>query len=133
MADTSTSVRVEPGLKEAVRDKSNRDDSTLLDAGAALVNAGIDTKVNRGEPEISGPFGVSRPFSKISFGGRGKSEVRIRVSEDKINRAIEVFNARDKTKALRQAMRLGAIMESEGDVQVEGKAGVTRPFADWEF
>lgn len=124
------SIKVEGQLRSVVEDISEREDMSLLDTGQMLVDEGIKVKQS-GEPKLSGPFGVSRPFSKISFGGV-KTELRIRVSDDQIPQARNLFDERTKTENLRQALRLGAIVESDEEMEIQGPGGVIRPFADVE-
>ena len=126
------SVTVERGLRRLVERAEQERDVTLGEAGGYLIDRGLEVRRAGMEPSIEGPFGVSRPFSKVSLSGNGpKTEVSVVLADGTVEQARDVFEERTDTENLRRAMRLGAISEYSQEFKVEGKAGViSRPFAD---
>lgn len=128
---STKSIRVEHALREIVNKVQYETDRNIQESTEYLIRLGLDAKEAGKDPVIEGPFGISRPFSKLKIGSnQGTTELRIRRSKVDIDKAAELFGERTDTENLRQALRLGAITEFSDDVGVEGPGGFTRIFAD---
>jgi len=125
---TRKSVRMEFELKQAIDDISADIGETITDGGFNIAQRGVEV-AESGQPVIEGPFGMERPFSKLSFSGGNAAEARIRVTDELLEDAREQFGNRTDTENLREALRLGVAVMGERDIKIEGAGGVIRPFA----
>jgi len=124
------SVKVEVGLREVIEHFEKDSDMNLGETGGYLAKKGVEAKRDGKDPRIKGPFGIDRPFSKIEIGTGGKTEVSIVLDEQTVQDARDVFGERTDTANLRQAMRLGAMVEEEDPkTSIKGPFGTIRPFA----
>ncbi len=126
----SLSPRIEIELKEAVEDIAGSD-WTFGETAAKLIEIGVAVRESGAEPEIRGPFGLPRPFAKISLGDR-MTELRTELSDDVSERLIDQFNNKPNTAA-REALRLGIYTVAGEEFAIEGPTGGPRPFATIEI
>lgn len=120
------SPRIEWEIKDVI-EKIAKSDLTISDTAANLIIIGLAIRESGAEPKIEGPFGVPRPFAKISFGDR-MTEIRTEVEEEILDRLTSEFDHKPNTSA-REAMRLGVLAVAEDQIKIVGPAGGPRPFA----
>ncbi|WP_411967474.1 hypothetical protein [Haloferax sp. YSSS75] len=122
--------RVESEIRKAIDDIA-AGEWTISDTAAKLIRIGIAVRESGAEPKIEGPFGLPRPFAKISLGDT-MVELRTEVSEDTADRLTNEFDNKPNTAA-REALRLGVIAVSMDELKIRGPAGEPRPFAQIEL
>lgn len=122
----SLSPRIEIELKQAVEDIAGSD-WTINETAAKLIEIGVAVRESNAEPEITGPFGLPRPFAKISLGDR-MTELRTEVDDKLASRLIKQFNNKPNTAA-REALRLGVYTVAGEQFSIKGPEGGPRPFA----
>jgi len=123
----SLNPRVEIEIREAI-DQIAQGEWTISDTAAKLIRVGVAVREAGAEPEITGPFGLPRPFAEISLGDR-MTELRTDIAEDLAERLQSEFSNKPNTAA-REALRLGVIAAANDQFNIKGPEGAPRPFAE---
>jgi len=119
--------RVEVEIREAI-DEISQGEWTISDTAAKLIYIGIAVRESGAEPEITGPFGLPRPFAEISFGSR-MTELRTEIDDNLAEKLQSLFSNKPNTAA-REALRLGVIAAASDQFEIKGPEGGPRPFAN---
>ncbi len=125
----SLNPRVETELKRAIEEYTGAD-RTISQTAADLIRIGIEVRKSGIEPEIKGPFGLPRPFAKVSLSDQ-MTELRTEIGEETHDELIEYFSSKPNTAA-REAIRLGVFTVAGDRFEIEGAEGGPRPFAKIE-
>jgi hypothetical protein len=125
----SLNPRVETELKRAIEEYAGAD-RTISQTAADLIKIGIGVRESGIEPEIKGPFGLPRPFAKVSLSDQ-MTDFRTEIDEETHDELIENFSSKPNTAA-REAIRLGVFTVAGDQFEIEGPEGGPRPFADIE-
>lgn len=126
----SLSPRIDVNFRQAI-DEIAQGERQIGETAAKLIHIGIAVREVGAEPEITGPFGLPRPFAKISLSDM-KTEIALELDDDLYERLINEFNSKKNTAA-REALRLGVFTVADDQFEITGPAGGPRPFAGIEI
>ena len=120
-------LRLETVLKTFIEDLASRKGRTSSEVARDLAWIGVGIQ-KEGGIDIVGPLGLSKPLAEIDL-GREKEKVAFWIDNELI-RELETEFKDTIRSALRQAIRLGALIRNPGVVKITGKIlGLERPFA----
>ena len=99
----------------------------MSDIARDLEWVGIDIEKSGGI-KIVGPLGLERPFASLDLGG-SRERLNIWLEEDMI-KELKSLSGGNVRKALREALRLGALAVSGGEhVKIVGPLVVNAPYS----
>ena len=105
-------------------------DNHLSDIVRDLIDLGIGYR-EEAPIIIEGAFGISRSFSKLSFGDE-RTRISAWVAEEQIIKAMEVFH-NNENGSLREAIRLGFIMLHADSVRLKNPFTEIPPFSAFKL
>jgi len=119
-------LRLEAALKSYIDDVARRTGRTGSDVFRDLVLVGLGVQ-KEGGAKLVGIFGLPRPFAELHFLGKERQKVAFWVDEELLDELVAEFKDGPRG-ALRQALRLGALVCNPTIAIVEGKIiGFGRP------
>lgn len=125
-----TVIRIESILKNLVQRMADERNRSLSDAVRDLIDLGIGYS-EEGPVMFEGAFGISRSFSKLSFGDE-RTRISVWVDEEQIEKAIQGFQ-NSENGSIREAIRLGFIMYHADLVKIKGPRHSVQPFTGFKI
>lgn len=122
-------IRVKAGLKDLVKEISERQNRSLSEVTRDLIKCGIGAQ-KAGGLEIRGPFGGRRPLAELHFEGEEKN-LSVRLDKKLIRKAERCFG-KNTRKAVRRSIRLGSFLIKRNEVRITGIFELPRPFTKAE-
>jgi len=123
-------IRIESILKEQMQRMADIADSPLSDIVRCLIDLGIGYR-EEAPIIIEGAFGISRSFSKLSFGDE-RTRISAWVEEVQIKKAMDAFH-NNENGSLREAIRLGFIMLHADSVRFKNPFTEMQPFSAFKL
>ncbi len=123
-------IRIESILKEQMQKMADIADSHLSDIVRDLIDLGIGYR-EEAPIIIEGAFGISRSFSKLSFGDE-RTRISAWVEEEQIKKAMDAFQS-NENGSLREAIRLGFIMLHADSVRLKNPLTEMNPFSAFKL
>lgn len=123
-------LRIEKILKKQIQKITDKTQRNLSDVTRDLIDLG--TGYQRESPIIiKGVFGITRSFSKLSYGDEG-TRISIYLEEEQIEQAVNAFK-NTETGSIREAIRLGFIMLYAEEVSFTNPKTEVYPFRDFKL
>jgi hypothetical protein len=123
-------LRIESILKEQIQKLSEQKKRSSSEVTRDLVDLGIGYQ--RESPVIiKGAHGITRSFSKLSYGDEG-TRISIYLDEEQVKEASKIFN-NSETGAIREAIRLGYIMLHAEKVRFANPRKEIHPFKNFKL
>jgi len=123
-------IRIESILKEQIQKMADIADNHLSNIVRDLIDLGIGYK-EEAPIIIEGAFGISRSFSKLSFGDE-RTRISTWVEEEQIKEAMKAFQ-NNENGSLREAIRLGFLMLHADSVQFKNSLTQMHPFSAFKL
>lgn len=122
-------LRIEKILKKQIQKIADKTQRNLSDITRDLIDLG--TGYQQESPIIiKGVFGITRSFSKLSYGDEG-TRMSIYLEEEQIEQAVNAFK-NTETGSIREAIRLGFIMLYAEKVRFTNPKTEIYPFKDFK-
>jgi len=122
-------LRIEKILKKQIQKIADKTQRNLSDITRDLIDLG--TGYQQESPIIiKGVFGITRSFSKLSYGDEG-TRISIYLEEEQIKHAVKAFK-NTETGSIREAIRLGFIMLYAEKVRFTNPKTEVYPFRDFK-
>ncbi len=123
-------IRIESILKEQMQKMADNADCHLSDIVRDLIDLGIGYR-EEAPLVLEGAFGISRSFSKLSFGDE-RTRISAWVEEVQIKKAMDAFQ-NNENGSLREAIRLGFIMLHADSVRFKSPFTEMQPFSAFKL
>lgn len=122
-------LRIEKILKKQIQKITDKTQRNLSDITRDLIDLG--TGYQQESPIIiKGVFGITRSFSKLSYGDEG-TRISIYLEEEQIKQAVKAFK-NTETGSIRESIRLGFIMLYAENVRFTNPKTEVYPFKDFK-
>lgn len=122
-------LRIEKILKKQIQKIADKTQRNLSDITRDLIDLG--TGYQQESPIIiKGVFGITRSFSKLSYGDEG-TRISIYLEEEQIKQAVKAFK-NTETGSIRESIRLGFIMLYAENVRFTNPKTEVYPFKDFK-
>lgn len=123
-------LRIEKILKKQIQKIVDKTQRNLSDITRDLIDLG--TGYQQESPIIiKGVFGITRSFSKLSYGDEG-TRISIYLEEEQIEQAVKTFK-NTETGSIREAIRLGFIMLYAEEVRFTNPQTEVYPFREFKL
>ena len=123
-------LRIERILKELIQKIADDAQKTLSETVRDLIDLG--TGYQQEAPiTMQGAFGISRSFSKLSYGDEG-ARMSLYVEEEQIKTAVDTF-VNSENGSIREAIRLGFIMLHADSVRFKNPYTEIQPFISFKI
>jgi len=123
-------LRIETILKEQIQKISEQKNRNASEVTRDLIDLG--TGYQQESPIIiKGALGITRSFSKLSYGDEG-TRISIYLDEEQIQEASKTFKD-SETGTIREAIRLGFIMLHADNVRFTNPHTEIYPFKDFKL
>ena len=119
--------RIQKELKSLINKLAEKSGWSISEVASELAWLGIGIKMEGGI-EIVGPFGLKRPFSIWSFGGK-KARLTLWIGQELVETLKKIYNESLRSN-LREAIQLGTIAFQPKEVRIKGAVlGIDRKLA----
>lgn len=122
-------LRIEKILKKQIQKIADKTKRNMSDITRDLIDLGIGYQ-QESPIIIKGVFGITRSFSKLSYGDEG-TRMSIYLEEEQIEQAVNAFK-NTETGSIREAIRLGFIMLYAEKVRFTNPKTEIYPFKDFK-
>lgn len=123
-------LRIETILKELIQKMADDTQRNLSEIVRDLIDLGIGYQ-QEAPVTIQGAFGISRSFSKLSYGDGG-TRISLYIEEGQIKNAVEAFR-NTENGSIREAIRLGFIMLHAETFRFKNPYTETQPFTAFKI
>jgi hypothetical protein len=123
-------LRIESILKEQIQKLSEQKKKSTSKVTRDLIDLGIGYQ-QESPIIIKGAQGITRSFSKLSYGDEG-TRISIYLDEEQVKEASKTFN-NSETGAIREAIRLGFIMLNAEKVRFTNPKKEIYPFKNFKL